>query len=239
MNAYSTEIAWSWPFEVHYDSKTNQPTAAYWRWRAAGMACKHAVRYPVGFKHRLKCRGFVLDDSSNTILGYIESRKQVYFPMYQKAVQKHPKFIDLQERLRNGENLCIVEVDGPHSESLGHYMKEYGVPASFFKDNTVVIDKTTLEILLNDPLHPFGHGFLYLVVLIFINFFIINLLICRYCLAACLLNIDLMNSFSSSSSSSSASATTQTINGKRQRETIEVVGEQEDKEDGPSLKRSK
>ena len=128
------------------------------------MACPHPVRYPVGFKHRAACRGYVVEDSPPTdgkhvtVLDYVAARKQIYAPLFQRAVQKHHTFVKLQKRLRQGENLLIVEVDGPHQESLQHYVDKYGVSPDFFVDSTVQMNRESLTILLEDPLHPFGHG---------------------------------------------------------------------------------
>ena len=62
--------------------------------------------------------------------------------------------------LKKGVNLLIVEVDGPHEESMSYYMEQYDVPKDWIHDNCVEIKGyDTLEIFLNDPKHPFGHGY--------------------------------------------------------------------------------
>ena len=93
---------------------------AYYEWQEKGFNNKYAVRYPVGFNHRHQCL-FSIKEGQR--LDYIESRKQIYVPLYQKLVKDKPQFIELKTRLLNGENLLIIEVDGPHQESLNYYKK--------------------------------------------------------------------------------------------------------------------
>jgi hypothetical protein len=91
-------------------------------------------------------------------LDYIQARKEIYVPLYLESVIREAKFKKLQEMMKC-ENLLIIEVDGPHSESMPYYKEKYGVNDDFIVDNTVLATKENLEILLNDPKHPFGHGY--------------------------------------------------------------------------------
>lgn len=83
-------------------------------------------------------------------------------------MKKHPTYIKLKERLNNGENLCIVEVDGPRSRSLNYYKEKYNVDDDFIQNDTILIDQKVLKIMINDTKERFGHG---------------------YCMAGCLLDI--------------------------------------------------
>lgn len=76
----------------------------------------------------------------------------------------------LKKWLQEGKNLLIIEVDGPHQESLDYYKEKYNVDDDFIVNSTMLATKENLEIMLNDTKHPFGH---------------------MYCLAACLLGIEL------------------------------------------------
>jgi hypothetical protein len=80
--------------------------------------------------------------------------------------------LELKKRLDDGENLLIIEVDAPHQESLDYYMRKYKVAANFIERDSSLATKENLDIFLNDPTHPFGHG---------------------YCLAIALLDIDLLS----------------------------------------------
>jgi len=185
---WNQRVIWKWPAEEHASikeilslpnrkiktQKTYNIHDAYFKWRKAGMACKDAIRYPVGFKHRHECIFALATNEDGTVnnkpLNYIESRKVIYMPLYQRLVKKEYQFERLKKRLLNGENLLIIEVDGPHQESMKYYKDKYGIESNFIEKNTILATKENLQIMLNDDKHPFGHG---------------------YCLAAALLDLEL------------------------------------------------
>jgi hypothetical protein len=162
---YDNRIIWSWEAERHatkLEDGSYDLNEKYFIWRNAGMLAKDAIRYPVGFKDRHKCL-FSLKEEDGKILpkalNYVEGRKEIYLPVYTKLVKKEKQFFELKERLKKGENLLIVEVDGPHSESLPHYQEKYNVDKDFIIGNTMLATKENLSIMLEDTLHPFGHGY--------------------------------------------------------------------------------
>lgn len=166
---YDDTIVWSHNNETHIDSD-GKITPQYWQWRNKGMDHEHPVRYPVGFKYRGNCKYAIPQSDLNLKLNYIEARLKIYVPVYCELVKKEANlFVDLQSRLKDGENLLIIEVDGPHQESLAYYQEKYDVNDSFIEDNTLIINKENLTIMISDSKHPFGHG---------------------YCLAMALMNID-------------------------------------------------
>lgn len=176
---YDQRIIWDWPAETHCVKKDTyinklELTPEYLRWRKAGMNAADPIRYPVGFKDRHKCLFSLKEDPNGNIdptpLNYIEGRKQIYLPVYTTLVKKQKQFLELRMRLENGENLLIIEVDGPHQESLNYYMKKYNVEEDFIENSTMLSNDDNLNIMLNDEKHAFGHG---------------------YCLAAALLDIEL------------------------------------------------
>jgi len=153
---------WDHPSEIHL--KDNKLTPEYYAWREKGMKSKDAIRYPVGFNHRHECLYALAKKDDGTIdennqLGYVESRKKIYVKEYCRLVKKEDKFKELQNRLKSGENLLIIEVDGPHQESLEYYKEKYGVENDFVQNSTVLINQKSINILLNDTKHPFGHGY--------------------------------------------------------------------------------
>ena len=150
---YDNTIVWDWPAETHVDPVTRELTPAYFKWRTEGFKCPYAVRYPVGMTARHKC---LYSYHNGQTLDYIESRKQIYIPLYLQSVVSQPLFKKL---LASKANLLIAEVDGPHSESMPYYTATYGVPSDFIVNDTVLCTPQNLKILLNDPKHPFGHGY--------------------------------------------------------------------------------
>ncbi len=104
-------------------------------------------------------QGKVAEDNFGKPLDYIESRKLIYVPLYTDMVSKQPLFASLKNMLQNGTNLLIIEVDGPHQESLEYYKSKYGVADDFIVDDTMLALPENLSIMMNDPKHPFGHGY--------------------------------------------------------------------------------
>lgn len=154
---WNKTITWSHPAETHVVNNQIQP--AYWAWREKGMANPYYVRYPVGFGNMHKCLFAIKDGEPDRRLNYVEGRKEIYVPVYCELVKKQEKFYELKERLDAGENLLIIEVDGPHQESLEYYKEKYGVGDDFIENSTMLATDEYLTIMLNDEKHPYGHGY--------------------------------------------------------------------------------
>tara|TARA_R110002072_G_scaffold45565_6_gene126961 strand:+ start:16187 stop:16951 length:765 start_codon:yes stop_codon:yes gene_type:complete len=175
---FDQRVIWEWPAQTHVAYGPNGEailTREYFEWRKAGCNAKDAIRYPVGRKNMSKCLFALAENPDGTVnpktLDYVESRKAIYLPLYTRLVQGKPQFEDLKRRLINGENLLIIEIDGPHAESIPYYQEKYGAPANWIQQDSILCNKENMTIMLNDHLHPFGHG---------------------YCLALALQGIDLL-----------------------------------------------
>lgn len=167
---FDQKVIWQHRAETHIENDTLNDK--YWKWRDKGMKCKDAIRYPVGFTHRHECMYAIKKNKDGVCsdkLNYVESRKEIYVPEYCNLVQKQKKFKNLQKRLNQGENLLIIEVDGPKKESLPYYIGRYGVKKDFIENNTMLANEQNIKLMLNDDKNAFGHG---------------------YCLAMALLNKD-------------------------------------------------
>lgn len=168
---FDPTVIWDHQAETHI--KNDEITDEYWAWREKLMFNSYAVRYPVGFDHRHKCLGAYLELEDGSInpepLDYVTSRKLIYLPVYCKLAKEQPKFRALRKALDRGENLLILEVDGPHQEDLAYYIKTYNVDESFIEQDTILMTPENNKIMVNDTLHPYGHG---------------------YCLAVALLGVD-------------------------------------------------
>jgi hypothetical protein len=164
---WDNTVIWNWPEETHVKDGIILP--AYWKWRNEGFNNKYAIRYPVGYTSRHEVLYSLVDVGSKPI-DYIDARKQIYLPLYTELSKQTREFKLLKEKLDAGENLLIIEVDGPHEESLPYYKEKYRVNDDFIEKDTMLATKENLLIMLNDKKHPFGHG---------------------YCLASALLDINL------------------------------------------------
>lgn len=158
---WDRRIIWEQKAAVHVD-ENNELTEDYWRWRERGMRNKFPVRYPIGFRMQKKpgsCLFSVKSREDPRRLSYIDARKEIYVPEFKKALLRTKKFQTLRQKHENGENIFIVEIDGPHVESMPYYKKKYSVDDDFIVDNVVMATKENLDVLLNDDLHSYGHGY--------------------------------------------------------------------------------
>ncbi|MFS8160107.1 MAG: hypothetical protein ACMG6E_07840, partial [Candidatus Roizmanbacteria bacterium] len=163
---YDSRVIWKWKAEVHAEKLPDgswKVKKQYLKWRRQLMNCKDAVRYPVGFNHRHKCLFALAEGLDGKIipkpLDYVASRKAIYLPLYVKLVKPQKQFKELKQRLAKGEKLLIIEVDGPHQESMPYYKEQYNVADDFIEGNTCLATEENLQLMLNDPKHPFGHGY--------------------------------------------------------------------------------
>jgi len=152
-------IVWRHGAETHVD-KDGSLTPEYHAWRERGMNNPQPVRNPVGWRHMKDCL-YALKDVSNphAKLDYVNARKEIYIPIYEKSVVAEPLFKELHTRYTNGENILIIEVDGPWQEDLQYYKDKYGVSDSFIDRDTMLATPENLNIMLNDTKHPYGHGY--------------------------------------------------------------------------------
>ena len=158
---YNSQIIWDHPAETHTNSQ-GFLTPEYFAWRNKGMRNQYAVRYPVGYKYRHECVCAFATNPDGTLsepLDYIASIKRIYVPIYCQLAKITNSYHTLKQRLEAGENLLIIEVDGPHQESLGYYQQTYGVSEDFITYHTMLVTVENIQIMLNDPKHPFGHGY--------------------------------------------------------------------------------
>jgi len=150
---YKSTVLWKWPTETHVDDN-GELTHPYWNWRNQGFHNKYAVRYPNGFHHRHECLySVLLDPITNEYeeLDYITARKKIYCTEYIKAARKHPTFYKYKKLLQKGVNLQFNEVDGPRYTDQEPYC--------YVENDSLEMNKEILEMLLNNPSQPFGHGY--------------------------------------------------------------------------------
>ncbi len=91
---------------------------------------------------------------NNEKLDYLKSRKEIYIPQYVKLIKNENAFIVLKEKVKNGENIMIMDLDGP---SLDIYPEGALVTEEFIK------------CMLNNIDRPFGHGYIIAAELLDIN----------------------------------------------------------------------
>jgi hypothetical protein len=99
-------------------------------------------RYPKSKGKRVLCAKI----ETGQELNYIDSRKQVYVPEYYELIKDHEMTLYYKKMLQEGHNLAFYDFDGPRTE-------EHGVTCLELTED-MIKDK------INDPRHPFGHGYI-------------------------------------------------------------------------------
>ncbi len=154
---YQPIVIWERGAEQHVTTE-GEILPAYWKWREDGMAAIYPIRYPVGRAARSSCL-YALKEKGGQPLSYIAARKAIYLPIYIDLVRERAQYKQLKTMLAQGERLLIVEIDGPHEESLAYYQEKYGVQANFIVNDTILASKENLNIMLEDSKHAFGHAY--------------------------------------------------------------------------------
>jgi hypothetical protein len=160
---FNPTVIWEHPCEQHIGAD-GKITEKYRIWRKKLSNNKVPVRYPFGFSGRHNPNQFALVEDAKTgeilqdrKLDYVTARKEIYFPLYLESVKNHPMFLNLKKRLDAGSDLLVVEIDGPHQESLEYYMEKYKVPKNWIENSTMLVTKESLKIMIEDTKHPAGH----------------------------------------------------------------------------------
>jgi len=143
----------------HVDKDTNEPNGVWRRWRDTGFqllnktkGVSKGVRTPKevsGLKKmvregNLKSWAPIYAVHNGKKLSYIEARKEVYVPIYRELIEKLAVLKAIRHLVDSGQNVMILDLDGP--------------PLSEWP-NGMPVTKESLKTMLNDPKHPFGHGY--------------------------------------------------------------------------------
>lgn len=135
--------------DVVYDGEINMNN--YLNWRNSLWNCENPIRYPNKIHRRVNTQFALTIDKKGKQkrYDYIQARKNIYYKEYIRLVKKTPQYEMLLDKLVNGENIMICEVDVPCKGKKGNYDCDSNICH-------MTIEK--LELLLNDPEEAFGHG---------------------------------------------------------------------------------
>lgn len=138
----------------HIDGN-GEPTEIWRQWRNTGYKSTKGDRHPQGTKtDKVK---FIGEDGKRRFeylqsefaryggekMDYLTARKKVYAPTYAKLVRDTKVFVELRRQVLAGENIQIVDLDGPKDEERSH-----------------VVTAELLRRKINDPTASFGHGYI-------------------------------------------------------------------------------
>lgn len=159
--------AWNHPSEFHVIDGTI--TKEFWEWRRKGFDLKYSISSPVGSLSKENYIGFVpvhchltgnVPVENVEILDLIKARKSIYYELYSRQIKKESQFNELKGWLKNGQNLFIIDPDGPYFEDLKYYKDKYSVDDEFITStNITMATEENLKIFLNDELHEAGFSY--------------------------------------------------------------------------------
>ena len=116
-------------------TKKLTPTPAWYHWRSKGYAETKGHRHPRGtktnqvmridekgrrwFRYRTaisSCYLLQTDEGEQWCqMGYLESRKTVYVPLYEALIQQQPAFQELRKQVQRGGKFVILDYDAPET----------------------------------------------------------------------------------------------------------------------------
>jgi hypothetical protein len=133
--ALNVENGWQYAqcYSKHLDAGTKLPTQDYWRWAQAGWASPKARRYPMG-----KGMPPLFAWWNGLKLDYIQSRKQIFAPLYAQAVVTTAEFAHAKRLYADGNHLVLWDFDGYRHRDFGMNYRD----------------------VLNDPGRTMGHAFI-------------------------------------------------------------------------------
>jgi len=132
----NVENAWQYAKVYGRHVKDGEPVPEYFEWAKQGWDNPRAVRYPMG-------KGAVPQYSywAGKKLGYVEARKIIYYPLYERAARNSGAFDKLKEKYeelnKSFRDLWLWDFDG-----FNH--REFGM---------------TLQDVVNRPERKMGHAF--------------------------------------------------------------------------------
>ena len=146
-----------WQSLKRYEGISEETSVAWWKSQTKGKrrypagkgkrvlhACVPVPRRPAAELRPLE-EGGSPGQRKSRYLDYRTSRKEVYVPEYDALMRATPSFQNLRSRVEAGEDVVVMDFNGPRTPDRG-----------------VACDRVTVELLkrkIHDVATPFGHGY--------------------------------------------------------------------------------
>ncbi|HMP28132.1 MAG TPA: hypothetical protein PKD85_00945, partial [Saprospiraceae bacterium] len=144
---------WVWPAETHI-GKDGDPNDKWYEWHEALLKHEKPVRRPNGKAIPEYAWWFNSKTKDFEKLGLVEARKKIYIDTLQKLYRKNPVYKTLLKEFRAGQNVLLIEPDGPWHEI---YPNGREVTLDLLKK---LVEKTNYEDEgYKGKYMPFGHGY--------------------------------------------------------------------------------
>lgn len=131
-NAWQYGKCWS----THLN-KDGTPNASWYSFRDKGYAKLAGARHPK--RGSAKSSYYPQEGQGDVVMGYVESRKKIYVPLYAGLIRDLPII-----KAMRGKNIMIIDGDGPPQDKYPE-----GMP----------MNQETWDLMINDDTTPFGHGY--------------------------------------------------------------------------------
>lgn len=137
----------AWQFGKYWGEKSGhldahgKPTAKWFAFRDKGYKMLKGKRRPLPLKEYGRPIGSFYNGKH---MDYVESRKKIYVPIYANLISGLPAIAALRAMVAKGENIMIVDNDGP--------------PKSLYPDGMEMTAEAWRKMIEN-PRFPFGHGY--------------------------------------------------------------------------------
>ena len=129
-----------WPSAGHIGDD-GSPTAAWYAFRERGYAAAKAKRRPLPAKQYGRPTASFYN---GRLMGYVESRKLIYVPIYRRLIESLPIIAELRKLLASGQDILVIDGDGPPKDMY---------------PNGLELNRANWDRMIDDPNHPFGHGY--------------------------------------------------------------------------------
>lgn len=146
---FSSNIIW-WEHhgrQIHFEN--DQLNDEYFEWRNSIWNCQNPVRYPNSYERRHQCIfSRIMKNGKEYRYNYVQARKKIYAKNYMRLIRTKSSYHKILDMLKDGQKICIVEVDVPHEDKKGLY--------GAYANMELTMDM--IKELVNDTSEPFGHG---------------------------------------------------------------------------------
>ncbi len=152
-------VTWAWPASQHAVKVAPHtpgsykhpvldewwlPTDNFWKWRETGLHHNFGIRRPNGKEIPI---GSLYN---GRLIGLVESRVTLYEPAYRQSAYREKTFYLLLKKLRRGDNILILDLDGP---KLDVYPSGVECSLGYLEP----LESKTVDNL--DRYFPYGHGY--------------------------------------------------------------------------------
>lgn len=124
----------------HHLKENGRISEDWWKFHLSGESLEKGRRRPLGKQYGRTVTSFY----NMRYYEYIESRKEIYVPIYTNLIENTRSMNSLIRLARSGENIMILDGDGP--------------PREIYPNGAAMTDELW-NTMIEDEKYSFGHGY--------------------------------------------------------------------------------